>query len=49
MVFLGMARAETLKIFAASSLKESFEAVTAQYKQDNPADEVELNMGAVRC
>lgn len=37
--------AGTLKVFAASSLKESFEAIAAEYKRENPGDEVELNFG----
>jgi molybdate transport system substrate-binding protein len=39
----GFAQAETLKVFAAASLKESFEAIADQYKKDNPGEEVELN------
>lgn len=39
----GAIRTETLKVFAAASLKESFETAAAQYEQENPGDKVELN------
>lgn len=39
------ARAEPLMVFAASSLKESFETIAAEYERRNPGDEVELNFG----
>jgi molybdate transport system substrate-binding protein len=37
------ARADTIRVFAAVSLKESFEAIAVQYERDNPGDMVELN------
>jgi molybdate transport system substrate-binding protein len=41
--FIGVSRAETLKVFAAASLKESFEAIAAEYERGNPGDKVELS------
>lgn len=35
--------ADTLRVFAAASLKEAFEELAAQYQRDNPGDRVELN------
>jgi molybdate transport system substrate-binding protein len=40
---MGSVGAETLTVFAASSLKESFEAIAARYERANPGDKVELN------